>query len=474
MFGEEDLSIPESQRLRKNDIFPTDLEILKEAASKLTSRLGDGMEDVSFREFVDLLQVTSGDVTASATAKSAFPIDMYILIERDLAPENRSSSVLRNLYLCSLNSVHKNKDSPTKDDPAMLPSIMLAGESTDESGFPVTSPTVQNICFEHCEAADRFYSDHPPPMGPLSRASTTESSCSESSLWSTVSFSKCTVDDNNDKKNSSSNDDNAVDFIPKWPSEINPLQESTFDQKEQLITISVPPETERTLSKPSSINELAVTNPSSSFHFVSIDDDDSDETIDDDDYEEEEDGTEANNSITEGCSSTDSSMIVFAEGEEEIQDHGPKNSSTATHTDIGSSDQAKNSPSRTGISEHRKVELPHNFEVIAIDASSDSCWPANRSRTFSVTTTASANSAEQSSPSQRAIRSTGRSRHFSDPNPLARPGQNDSFTLATEPTDGSLGNKTTRRNRFSDGSVVSLSDRFRKMIKMRPKSMASF
>ena len=463
MFGEEVLSHPqpESRRPKKNEIFPTDLEILREEATKLVSRLGDGMEDVSFREFADLLLATSEDILASETptGRSPFPIDMYLLIERDIAPENRASSVLRKIYRCSLKSLHEVRDPPAKVEPTMSSSTVLTTDSIiDENGFPVS---ISNDFIEQIEREDRHCNDRPPPMSPLSRASTTESSSTASS-WSTVSFTNCKIDDNNDE-NSSSNDSSAAEYPPKWPCQIGSGDDTASCRQEQQSTISIAPD--------SPIMDLVGTNLLSSFHFVSIDDDDSDESI----YDDEVAG-ETNSSANGENNADDSSMIVFVEDEEDIQrDRGQKRAPIGAQADNGLPDQDEKSSTSTSNEERRRLELPHDFEVFAIAAASGSGSPAsNRNRTFSVTTTTtSANGTERSRHDRGTPR---RSRRSSDPNPRtpASSSRRDSVTPDTEPTDGSFGTKRGRRQRHSDGSVVSFSDKFRKMMKRRPKNTGSF
>eukprot|EP00535_Pseudo-nitzschia_heimii_P007922 CAMPEP_0197177294 /NCGR_PEP_ID=MMETSP1423-20130617/2951_1 /TAXON_ID=476441 /ORGANISM="Pseudo-nitzschia heimii, Strain UNC1101" /LENGTH=353 /DNA_ID=CAMNT_0042626819 /DNA_START=173 /DNA_END=1231 /DNA_ORIENTATION=+ len=350
MFREDVLLHPQrkSRHPKKNDIFPTDLEILKQEATKLISRLGDGIEDVSFREFVDLMLATSGDALSSATQteRLPFPIDMYLLIERDIASETRSSSVLWNLYRCSLNSLHKIKDAPTEDVPTRSSLTMLAAESIDENGFPITAPSISDDVFEHIDGEDQHSNDRPPPMSPLSSVSTA-GSCSTAS-WSTVSFTNCRIDDNYENSSSGIEND-VVESPPECPLEIISSEETSLCQQNQQSTISVAPETETTLSKEWPTNNLVGKNFLSSFHFVSMDGDDSDETINDDEVEIGE-----NNSTNGASCSDDSSMIVFVEGKGKIQDQGREQVSTGTQADEGRFRQTERSSLTTGIKEKKR------------------------------------------------------------------------------------------------------------------------
>ena len=60
MFGDEVVTHPQSKRHGQKHEQQPPPKILEECAGTLAARLGDGMEDVSFREFVDLVLAFSG------------------------------------------------------------------------------------------------------------------------------------------------------------------------------------------------------------------------------------------------------------------------------------------------------------------------------------------------------------------------------------------------------------------------------
>ena len=139
-------------------------KILEKCAKTLPARLGDGMEDVSFREFVDLVLAFSGKEI------------IVRLIERVAAPVNRESSVLRTVYFSSLKALHRIKDPPTKEDPPASfethESIMFPDDENDETFSPPPQMPSKNC------------SNRSLPMEPHSRTSTTSASS-----WSSISAS---------------------------------------------------------------------------------------------------------------------------------------------------------------------------------------------------------------------------------------------------------------------------------------------
>lgn len=183
MFGDEILGHPQPQSPRRQH--PQEkhrevsqsrsrAEILEECATKLALRLGDGIEDVSFREFVDLILAVSRNNVANEANRFEVSERFVFLVEKDVALENRRSSVLRKVYFSALNELHKIEDPPA----AETPPVTFTKDENNEQTSPTESIEDKNI--------DGFF-DRPPPMDPISRASSTTKSSSTASSWSSVS-----------------------------------------------------------------------------------------------------------------------------------------------------------------------------------------------------------------------------------------------------------------------------------------------
>ena len=168
MFGDEVPSHPQPRTLQQQQQQPC-YEILEVCAKTLAARLGEAMEDVSFREFVDLVLAFSGKASEAS---------MSLLVEQDIA--NRKSSVLRKVYFSSL---HKIEDPPpVRENPSSTPTTLSSSMTFPEDknhetlSKPTSPPRSSQIPNKVCS------SDRPLPIESHSRAST-----ATASSWSNTS-----------------------------------------------------------------------------------------------------------------------------------------------------------------------------------------------------------------------------------------------------------------------------------------------
>ena len=142
MFGNEILSHPQPQHPPLSEHNPS--QVLQECATSIVTRLGDGIEDVSFREFVDLVLTVSGRTS-----------EISMFVEQDIS--KRKSSILRSIYFSFLEN--KLQD-PPQDPPA--------GSTAATEISPMTFPEDENeeTC---CKTSTR---DRPLPIETESRTST--------------------------------------------------------------------------------------------------------------------------------------------------------------------------------------------------------------------------------------------------------------------------------------------------------------
>ena len=134
IFGSEILSHPQPQHEGEMQKHPT--QTLQECARAMATRLGDGIEDVSFREFVDLVLTVSGRTSA-----------ISILVEQDIA--NRKTSILRSIYFSSLET--KLQDPPV--DPPTIATFLHEAYPEDENEETCCKPSKQ--CPIPSESASR-------------------------------------------------------------------------------------------------------------------------------------------------------------------------------------------------------------------------------------------------------------------------------------------------------------------------------
>ena len=97
--------------------------LVEQTAEQIAYEIGvDGMEDVSFREFVDLVKTTtlsnnsnSSNSNSNKSQKDSF--DIELLVEHDIL-RDRSTSVLRRIYYSSLmNPTTSNDGNTRKENP---------------------------------------------------------------------------------------------------------------------------------------------------------------------------------------------------------------------------------------------------------------------------------------------------------------------------------------------------------------------
>ncbi|MGK3757072.1 MAG: hypothetical protein ACI8RD_009386, partial [Bacillariaceae sp.] len=199
--------------------------LVEQTAEQISYEIGvDGMEDVSFREFVDLVKTTTSTLSSSSSSSSSSNtsqkdnFDIELLVEKDII-HDRSTSVLRRIYYSSLMNLtsNSNTNNTRKEDPppttttttAMKedPPITTANDTNNNirntnnnlkspTTTTATTPTSRsynaNISFLQSQQSQRGglgLGLGSPPSSPLalSRASTADSSSTFSS-WATSSM----------------------------------------------------------------------------------------------------------------------------------------------------------------------------------------------------------------------------------------------------------------------------------------------
>ncbi len=122
VFGNEILSHPQhEEELTK---LPT--QMLQDCATAMATRLGDGIEDVSFREFVDLVLTVSGRTSA-----------ISILVEQDIS--NRKTSILRSIYFSFLETKLQDPPEGSSKGIKVVPDILAFPEDENEETCCKTS-----------------------------------------------------------------------------------------------------------------------------------------------------------------------------------------------------------------------------------------------------------------------------------------------------------------------------------------------
>ena len=259
--------------------------LVEQTAEQIAYEIGvDGMEDVSFREFVDLVKTTtlsnnsnssSSNSNSNTSQKDSF--DIELLVEHDIL-RDRSTSVLRRIYYSSLmnpttsNDGNTRKENPPtttmKEDP---PTATIAVTSTNDDIHSTDSS--KNSTTPQSSATNISFL--PSPLA-LSRDSTSDSS------WSSMS---------------------ELQYYADSPSlslpSPQPLSSLTDANKTNIAALSTAVNDNDNDNNSASEKEFL-----SSFYFVSEDDDVDDES--DYDSQNDDDNEDDDNNST-------SSMVVLVE-----------------------------------------------------------------------------------------------------------------------------------------------------------------